>query len=110
MAHGAHGSVYKRCGCRDAVTGKRKGPRCELLRRAGHGSWYLTLEVPPGAVGERRRLRVGGHHSRRPGREGVAGVADAVPGNRHGGVDDRALAASLARRASLVAAQHPADV
>jgi hypothetical protein len=110
MTRGAHGSVYKRCGCRDAVTGKRKGPRCELLRRAGHGSWYLTLEVPPGSVGERRRLRVGGHHSRRQAEKALLGGADVVPGNGDGGVDDRSLAASLASRAGLVAAQHPADV
>jgi len=65
MARGRRGHVYKRCGCRDAATGKRKGPGCDLLRRPLHGSWYLSLEVPAGAAGERRRIRLGGHRSRR---------------------------------------------
>lgn len=65
MARGRRGNVYKRCGCRDAATGKRKGPGCDLLRRPLHGSWYLSLEVPAGAAGERRRIRLGGHRSRR---------------------------------------------
>lgn len=65
MAGSRRGTVYKRCGCRDAATGKRKGPRCNLLGRPGHGSWYLTLEIPAGAGGERRRIRLGGHRSRR---------------------------------------------
>jgi integrase len=65
MAGRARGSVYKRCGCRDAATGKRKGPACALLRQTGHGSWYLTLEFPAGLNGERGRLRLGGHRSRR---------------------------------------------
>lgn len=59
------GNVYKRCGCRDAATGKRKGQGCDLLRRPLHGSWYLSLEVPAGPAGERRRIRLGGHRSRR---------------------------------------------
>lgn len=65
MGRGRRGNVYKRCGCRDAATGKRKGGGCDLLRRPGHGSWYLSLEVPAGAAGQRRRLRLGGHRSRR---------------------------------------------
>ena len=65
MERRGQGSVYKRCGCRDAATGRRKGPGCDLLRRPGHGSWYLSLEIPAGAAGERRRLRLGGHRSRR---------------------------------------------
>ena len=65
MAHrAARGTVYKRCGCRDSVTGKRKGPTCDLLPRPGHGSWYVSLEMPVGLAGERRRLRLGGHRSR----------------------------------------------
>jgi integrase len=56
--------VYKRCGCRDSVTGKRKGPACDQLSRPGHGSWYVSLEMPLGVAGERRRIRIGGHRSR----------------------------------------------
>lgn len=65
MAHVVvRGTVYKRCGCRDSVTGKRKGPGCDQLPRPGHGSWYVSLEMPAGVVGERRRLRLGSHRSR----------------------------------------------
>lgn len=31
------GALYKRCGCRDAVTGGRQGRACPLRSRRGHG-------------------------------------------------------------------------
>jgi hypothetical protein len=64
MAQMVRGTVYKRCGCRDSATGKRKVPTCDQLPRHGHGSWYLSLEMPVGMAGERRRPRLGGHRSR----------------------------------------------
>jgi hypothetical protein len=64
MAQMVRGTVYKRCGCRDSATGKRKVPTCDQLPRPGHGSWYLSLEMPVGMAGERRRPRLGGHRSR----------------------------------------------
>lgn len=36
------GSVYKRCGCRDADSGRQLGGRCSKLDRRGHGSWYFA--------------------------------------------------------------------
>jgi hypothetical protein len=33
-----HGSVYRRCGCRDEATGKLLGARCPGLRSQEHGS------------------------------------------------------------------------
>jgi hypothetical protein len=57
------GSVYRRCGCRDENTGRLLGARCLGLRSAGHGSWYLSAELPS-AAGERRRVRRGGFATR----------------------------------------------
>jgi integrase len=56
----AQGSVYSWCGCRDAVTGGRLGSRCARRGQRGHGSWYLSLELPAGPDGKRRRIRRGG--------------------------------------------------
>lgn len=54
------GSVFKRCGCRAAVTGRMLGAACELLPLEGHGSWYLCMDPPPEPDGRRHRLRRGG--------------------------------------------------
>ena len=58
-----HGSVYRRCGCRDENTGKLLGARCPGLRSPGHGSWYFNAGLPS-AAGERRRVRRGGFTTR----------------------------------------------
>ena len=60
----SQGLVYKRCGCRDRVSGRKLGSRCPALSVRGHGSWYLALDVlgMPG-VG-RRRIRRGGYATR----------------------------------------------
>ena len=54
-----HGSVYRRCGCRDEITGRLLGARCAGLRAPGHGSWYFSADFPS-ASGQRRRVRRGG--------------------------------------------------
>lgn len=60
------GSVFRRCGCTDPVTGRQYGPRCPRLAAAGrHGSWYVRLELPAGLDGHRRRIRRGGYPSRK---------------------------------------------
>src|SRR5688500_4539215 len=53
------GRVYRRCGCRDEVTGRQFGARCERLADLGHGRWYFSLQVP-GVDGGRGRVRRGG--------------------------------------------------
>jgi Phage integrase family len=58
-----HGSVYRRCGCRDEATGRLLGARCPGLNSAEHGSWYFSADFPS-AVGERRRVRRGGFATR----------------------------------------------
>jgi integrase len=56
--------LIKRCGCRDRRTGRQAGRNCPLLSRPGHGSWYLTCELPAGPDGRRRRVRIGGYPTR----------------------------------------------
>jgi hypothetical protein len=57
------GSVYRRCGCIDAATGRQLGGRCPQLADDGHGSWYIGLELPAAPDGRRRRIRRGGYPS-----------------------------------------------
>ncbi len=59
----ARGSVYSWCGCRAPGNGRRLGTRCPRRGQDGHGSWYLSLELPPGLDGSRRRIRRGGFPS-----------------------------------------------
>jgi integrase len=61
--NGNNGTLYKRCGCRDATTRERLGRRCPKLRRGNgwnpnHGLWHYQIELPP-ANGKRRPLRHG---------------------------------------------------
>ena len=72
------GSVFKRCGCRDAATGRLLGARCALLLAEGHGSWYFSVELS-GGVGGRRRLRRG-FASRDAAVAALAQFADPVDG------------------------------
>ena len=58
-----HGSLYRRCGCRDKATGRLLGARCPGLSSPGHGSWYFSADLPS-AAGERRRVRRGGFATR----------------------------------------------
>ncbi len=51
-----HGSVYRRCGCRDESTGRLLGARCPGLRSLRHGTWYFSADLPS-ATGQRRRIR-----------------------------------------------------
>lgn len=57
------GRVYKRCGCRDEVTGRQRGARCARLGEDGHGRWYFAVQVP-GTDGRKVRVRQGGYASR----------------------------------------------
>ena len=60
------GSVFRRCGCTDPVTGRQYGTRCPRLAAGGrHGSWYVRLELSAGLDGRRRRIRRGGYPSRK---------------------------------------------
>ena len=58
------GSVSSWCGCREPSSGRRLGARCPQRGHEGHGSWYLSLELPAGPDGRRRRIRRGGFPAR----------------------------------------------
>jgi len=60
----SQGYVYSWCGCRAPASGRRMGARCRLRGEAGHGSWYLSLELAAAPDGRRRRIRRGGFPSR----------------------------------------------
>lgn len=76
------GSVFKRCGCRDALTGRMLGAVCDLLPLEGHGSWYLCIDLPPGSDGRRHRLRRSGFATRADAREDLDRFADPPPSPR----------------------------
>lgn len=59
----ANASVYKRCGCVEPVTGRRRNGSCPQLAKAGHGSWYFRCSVRD-VLGRAVRVRRGGYPSR----------------------------------------------
>jgi hypothetical protein len=86
------GSTFKRCGCRDPRTGRQLGRRCPHLRKRGHGSWYLAVELSAAPDGRHRRVRLGGYATRaaaqaalgrlgKPGGSPRRGVACCTTGN-----------------------------
>lgn len=56
------------------------GARCPRRGRAGHGSWYLSLELPAGPGGRRRRVRRGGFPARAAAEQALARLRMPVPG------------------------------
>jgi integrase len=98
-----HGSVFRRCGCRDQATGRLLGARCRGLRSRRHGTWYFSVDLPSGA-GDRRRVRRGGFASRSAAvaaLEALAGpAAGPVAGLRTGEWLERWLASRVSLRAS----------
>jgi len=81
----SRGSVYCWCGCREPGTERRLGAGCPQRGRAGHGSWYLSLELPAGLEGQRRRIRRGGFPSRRAAEQALARLRMPSPGESGGG-------------------------
>ena len=53
------GKVYRRCGCRDRVTGRQVTGACGRMADPGHGRWYFAVQVST-LVGRRERVRRGG--------------------------------------------------
>jgi integrase len=98
-----HGSVFRRCGCRDQATGRLLGARCPGLSSRRHGTWYFSVELPsPG--GDRRRVRRGGFASRSAALaalEALSGPsAGPVAGLRTGEWLERWLTSRVSLRAS----------
>ncbi|MCA1694763.1 MAG: site-specific integrase, partial [Actinobacteria bacterium] len=73
------GRVYKRCGCLNPDTRRPWGSHCPQLCRTGHGSWYLTVELPTGPSGTRRRLRRGGYRTRAEAHQALTGLRPPHP-------------------------------
>ncbi len=85
VRHGWWGSVFRRCGCVDPVTGRQYGTRCPRLAGGGrHGSWYVRLELPGGLDGRRRRIRRGGYPSRKAALEVLARLRNPRAGGTGG--------------------------
>ena len=105
------GSVYKRCGCADPVTGRQLGNRCPRVAGSRHGSWYIGLELPTGVDGRRRRVRRGGYPSRAAAAETLAALRSPRPGDRAGQVLTTGdwLAQWLASRTSPAVAAMASD-
>jgi integrase len=59
----SNSNVFKRCGCRNAVTGRRLDRNCPRLGERAHGSWYFACSAP-NAFGRAERIRRGGYRSR----------------------------------------------
>ncbi len=79
------GSVFRRCGCTDPVTGRQYGSRCPRLAAGGrHGSWYVRLDLPGGLDGRRRRIRRGGYPSRKAALEVLARLRTSKAGGTGG--------------------------
>lgn len=57
----SHGSVSRRCSCKNPSTGGRFGKHCPKLRKKGHGSWRFELSVGIAADASRYRLRKSGY-------------------------------------------------
>ncbi|GIJ09166.1 tyrosine-type recombinase/integrase [Micromonospora andamanensis] len=55
------GSVFRRCACRDPLTGKQYGQSCPKLNQRRHGTWGVRQELPSNAEGERRTFRRSGY-------------------------------------------------
>jgi hypothetical protein len=95
-----HGSVFRRCGCRDQMTGRLLGTRCPGLSSRRHGTWYFSLELPSPS-GDRRRVRRGGFASKSAAVAALAALTGAAPGPVQGLRVGEWLERWLASRVSL---------
>jgi hypothetical protein len=86
MVMSGQGSVYKRCGCIDPVTGRQFGGSCPRLADGAHGSWYIQLELPAALDGSRRRIRRGGYSSSDTAEAVRASLRAPAPGDPHADV------------------------
>jgi hypothetical protein len=83
------GTVFKRCGCRDAG-GDLLGAECPKLAGKNHGSWSYKVELPPGPDGVRRRAGKGGFTTKRLAEVALTDLLDKVNKRTHVGTGNRA--------------------
>ena len=95
-----HGSVFRRCGCRDQGTGRLLGVRCPRLSSRRHGTWYFSVELPSRS-GDRRRVRRGGFASKSAAVAALEALTGAAPGPVQGLRVGEWLERWLASRVSL---------
>lgn len=72
--------TYKRCACKGPLVDKEGKPvlkadgtqkigylekRCPKLKRRDHGSWYYSIELPPGPGGKRETAKKGGFRTQK---------------------------------------------
>ena len=84
---------------------RRLGSRCPRRGQRGHGSWYLSLELPAGLDGRRRRIRRGGFPTRKAAEKALARLrmpADPAALVTTGEWLDRWLAERTGPRASTI--------
>jgi plasmid stabilization system protein ParE len=87
------GSVFKRCGCRDA-SGKLLGAACPRLKTRSHGTWSFKVELTAGAGG-RRRTGQGGFSTRRDAEVALTDLLDRVNKRTHVDVGRQSVATYL---------------
>ncbi len=95
-----HGSVFRRCGCRDQATGRLIGASCPELRSRRHGTWYFSSELPSPA-GDRRRVRRGGFTTKAAAVAVLEALTSSAPGPAQGLRTGEWLERWLACRVSL---------
>lgn len=95
-----HGSVFRRCGCRDQETGRLLGARCPKLGSARHGTWYFSADLPS-AAGDRRRVRRGGFTTRAAAVAALEALSGPAPTGARGLTTGEWLGQWLASRVSL---------
>lgn len=82
----ATGATFKRCGCKDAATGKQLGQQCPDLRKRHHGTWAYKVPVDTTGADDRNLVRAG-FETQATAREALGRVRDLV---RLAGDDDAA--------------------
>lgn len=87
------GYTFKRCGCADLSTGRRLDSSCPRLRRAGHGSWYYSVDLRSGPSGQRRRVRRGGFRTEGEARDALTALLAATKSSApHPGTNELTVA------------------
>jgi hypothetical protein len=72
----SRGRTFKRCSCRDEVTGKQFGSRCPDLARRHHGRWEFAIWID--TTTGRRELKRGGFGRESEAADAVARVTELV--------------------------------
>ncbi len=87
------GKPYRRCSCRDPLTGKTLGKKCPKLAVKGHAlGWFFKYEAPRGADGRRRQPEVGPFLTEKAALDDQAATLARLGGGGH--VQDRSLLTS----------------